>query len=104
MKLDALLIFRALIGVWLIVGAWWMGAGFDAAGTSDTVAGMAIIAIACAAARVPKLRLAQAAIGVWVMFAAVLLEPHEIQMYSEILTGKVLLISAAVRREMFGFG
>jgi hypothetical protein len=101
-RVDGIFVFRALLGSWLIASAWLLGAGLDAIGVSNLVAGAAVIAVAARAERHPRLRFLQAAIAVWVMFSAVLIEPSgPAELYSDILTGKVILISAVVSRDLF---
>jgi hypothetical protein len=100
-RLDGLMMLRAGLGAWLLLSPWLIGTHLDASGTSDTLAGLAAIAVALNAERWPKLRFVQAALAVWVIFSAVLLEPAELQRYNEILVGKLLLITSAVSRDTF---
>jgi hypothetical protein len=99
-RLDGLMLFRSGLGLWLLLSPWLIGTHLDPSGTSDTLAGLAVIAIASGAEKHTWLRFVQAAVALWVIFSAVLLEPAELQRYNEILVGKLLLLTAPVSRKL----
>jgi hypothetical protein len=101
-RFDGLMIFRAVLAAWILIGPWLFGTGFDASGISDWAVGLAILTVALGAGKQPGLRWLQAAAGLWMIFSAVVLDPQsEFQRYDEILLGKLLLFSAPVTRELF---
>jgi hypothetical protein len=100
-KIDGLMLFRAGLGLWMLVTPWLIGDGATASALSDSLVGVAALVVAGGAERWPALRWLQAAAGLWLVFAAVMLDPSELQRYNEILIGKVMLISAPVTRDLF---
>jgi hypothetical protein len=101
-RLDGLMLFRSGLGAWLLlVSPWLLGTRLDPSGISDTLCGLLVIAVATGAERRPWLRFVQAAVALWVIFSAVVLEPAELQRYNEILVGKLMLLTAPVSRKLF---
>jgi hypothetical protein len=101
-RIDGLMLFRAFLAAWLLAAPWLLGGGVDPSGLSDALVGVGMLVVAFGAARAPSLRWLQAALGLWLIFSAVLLEPSsDLQRYDEILLGKLLLLSAPVTRELF---
>jgi hypothetical protein len=99
-RLDAVVIFRAALGVWLILSPLVLPGSDRAHLVSGALSGALMLFIAFNAERHRGLRYLQALVGVWVMASAALLEPGPI-MIGELVTGHVLLFSAAISRAMF---
>jgi hypothetical protein len=99
-RLDGVLIFRAAVGVWLILSPWILPGSDAAHELSGALSGAVMMFIAFYAERIPSLRYLQALTGVWVMASAALLEPGPI-MIGSLVTGHVILFSAAISRAMF---
>jgi hypothetical protein len=97
---DGVLIFRAAVGVWLMLSPLVLPGSSAAHLVSGALSGAVMLCIAFWAERQPHLRYLQALVGVWVMASAALLEAGPI-MIGELITGHVILFSAAISRAMF---
>jgi hypothetical protein len=99
-RIDGVLIFRAAVAAWLILLPLLLPDSAPPHMVSGALSGALMLFIAFYAERHSSLRCLQALVGVWVMASAALLEPGAI-MIAELVTGHVLLFSAAISRAMF---